>query len=535
MKLIRLTSTENKAMFDNTFNDPISLPANAQVALANVALASEPRSVAIDADNGLVTWTTESSDEVITYENTLTMDAGVYNAGTQQTFMDNLEGDLNDNQETENWNLDTPSHAMMMNTQWTVVENTGNPNVPGQPKKTVDDKKIVIGYRKACTSWLAQEPDSTASPLAKDFVSLNTTIDTSDKYNMVNRTTGAGDEDSYLMAHQPMTWGPGGFAFNLNTISKNGTGPAADLQGVFFGLTTVNHAISKPTTKPTRAECKFGVHCSYADTVEKFVIYKSGVATTTNKVIVSGMNVLIRRDKGILEAYSTTEVNPTGIQWNKLKDTSNQDISLEWNNRDNASSPLYPVVIFYGDAFDTVIEKLSYAPDPYKYFTWRQGKNQLNDCLWDLAPLSPGNKQINFKMELSSDVAVFLGFMSGGLGDFKFPARPAKLQLVNSTDFGWKAIRSWATVGISESFYVQLLSSGCEGYDGLTSGRKNILAVIPKSDDSNLLLYDVANPLFLEIGNAFPITLRNISARVLTEDGGELPTDGLSVMTLLFK
>jgi len=118
MKLIRLTSTENKAMFDNTFNDPISLPANAQVALANVALASEPRSVAIDADNGVVTWTTQSSDEVITYENTLTMDAGVYNAGTQQTFMDNLEGDLNDNQETSSHLVaDQISYWLMVNTQ----------------------------------------------------------------------------------------------------------------------------------------------------------------------------------------------------------------------------------------------------------------------------------------------------------------------------------------------------------------------------------------------------------------------------------
>ena len=536
MKLVRLTSTENKAMFDNTLNDPISLPANAQVALANVALASEPRSVAIDADNGVVTWTTQSSDEIITYENTLTMDAGVYNAGSQQTFMDNLEGDLNDNQETDNWNLDTPSHAMMMNTQWTVVENTGNPDVPGQPtKKAVDDKKIVIGYRKACTSWLAQEPDSTASPLAKDFVSLNTTIDTSGTYNLVNRTAGSGDESSSLMAHQPMTWGPGGFALNLNTIAKDGAGPTSDLQGVFFGLTTVNHAISKPATNPTRAECKFGVHCAYADGVEPFTIYKSGVTTASNTLIVSGMNVLIQRTGGILEAYSTEDVNPTGADWSKIQDTSDEDVSLEWTNRANASAPLYPVVIFYGANDDTVIEKLSYAPDPYKYFTWRQGKNQVNDCLWDLAPLSPDNKQINFKMQLSSDVAVYLGFQSGGLGDFKFPARPANLQLVKSTDFGWKAVRSWATVGISESFYVQLLSAGCEGYDGLTSGRKNILAVIPKSDDANLLLYDVSNPLFLEIGNAFPITLRNISARVLTEDGGELPTDGLSVMTLLFK
>ncbi len=534
MKLIRLTSTENKAMFDNTFNDPISLPANAQVALANVALASEPRSVAIDADNGVVTWTTQSSDEVITYENTLTMDAGVYNAGSQQTFMDNLEGDLNDNQETGNWNLDTPSHALMMNTQWAVVENTGNPNVPGQnTKKAVDDKKIVIGYRKACTSWLAQEPDTTASPLTKDFVSLNTTVSTANTYNRVERTAGSGDELSYLAGHQPMSWGPGGFALRLHTLSDAGA-PAADVQGVFFGLTTTNHSISKPVTQPTRAECKFGIHCAYADTSQTYTIYQSGTPTVSNRVIAAGDSVLIQRTEGELEAYVNADYTDlTG--WDKIQDSSDEDVSLEWTNRANASAPLYPVVIFYGDATDTKIEQLSYAPDPYKFFTWRSGKNQESDCLWDLTPLAPENREINFKMQLSSDVAEYLGFQSGGLGDFKFPARPANLQLVSSTNFGWKAVRSWATVGISESFYVQLLSAGCEGYDGLTSGRKNILAVIPKSDDSNLLLYDVANPLFLEIGNAFPITLRNISARVLTEDGGELPTDGLSVMTLLFK
>jgi len=536
MKLIRLTSTENKAMFDNTFNDPISLPANAQVALANVALASEPRSVAIDANNGVVTWTTESSDGIISYENTLTMDAGVYNAGTQQTFMDNLEGDLNDNQETSSHLVaDQISYGLMVNTQWTVVENTGNPDIPGQTAKTVDDKKIVIGYRKACTSWDAKEPGVTpaVSPLVKDFVSLNTTIDTTGQYNMVNRATGNGDEESYLMAHQPMTWGPGGFAFNLNTIAKD-TGPASTVQGVFMGLTTINHATSKPTTKPTRAECKFGIHCPYADGSEPYVIYKSGVATTTNAIIAAGDSVLINRSKGTLTGYVNDDFLDID-NWTELQDTSDEDVTLDWKYRDNASAPLYPVVIFYGANDDTVIEQLSYAPDPYKYFTWRQGKNQESDCLWDLFPLSPENRRINFKMQISEDVAEYLGFQSGGLGDFKFPARPANLQLVSSTSFGWKAVRSWATVGISESFYVQLLSAGCEGYDGLTSGRKNILAVIPKSDDSNLLLYDVANPLFLEIGNAFPITLRNISARVLTEDGGELPTDGLSVMTLLFK
>jgi len=535
MKLVRLTSTENKAMFDNTLNDPISLKAGASVALANLALASEQRSVAIDAGNGIVTWSTFSSDVEVGDDNTLTLDAGVYNAGTEGAFMDNMTGDLNDNQKTENFLDGLGNHGLMMNTQWSVVENTGQPNAPGAPPRLVDDKKIIIGFRKACTSWLGKEPDSDASPLAKDFVSLNTTASTANQYNRVERTAGSGDDLSNLVGHIPMSWGPGGFGLRLHTLSDVGA-PAADVQGVFFGLTSINHAVSKPATQPTRAECKFGVHCAYADTSQTYTIYQSGTATASNKIIAAGDSVFIRRDEGILQAYVAADY--LDDSWAAIGDGGDDsELSTDWNQKDNASAPLYPVVIFYGAAANTKIEQLSYGPDPYKFYTWRNGENQTSDCLWDPFWGTGGQDEIDFKMQLSPDVATFLGFMSGFLGDFKFPPSNYSTQsrLVSAESFGWKAVRSYADAGISESFYVQLLSVGCEGYDGLKNGRENILAVIPKSDASNQLLYDVANPLFLEIGNAFPISLRNISARVLTEDGGELPTDGLSVMTLLFK
>jgi len=533
MKLVRLTSTENRAMFDNTLNDPISLPANAQVALSNVALASKPRSLVVDADNGVVTFnqgTIASPNDVL--ESSFTLEAGLYNAGNEAAFMEGMEADLNDAQSTDEWEaaLDAEG-SLMMNTQWAVVENKGGANVPGAGKKLVDDDKVVIGFRKACTNnsgkTSATDP---IVPATRDFVSSNVTVaatPTTSYYNDLKRTAGSGDEASYMVGHTPMGWGPGGFALVLDTITDAGGGAAADVQGVFIGLTRINHAANG--TAPTRAECKFGIHSSFLG--QSYKIYKDNVVTDGIESVAAGEAVLIRRNKGTYEAWiADTDSTAAGLpEFDKING------ELEYTYRDNAVSPLYPVIIFYGLAADTQVSAMSYSPDPYLFMSRNKGVESIFPCLWDRFDIH-GEDKLNLEIILSQDVAEYLGFLSGGLGDFRFPSGPTgSTRLVSRNNFGWKAARAFDVTGRSESFYVQLLSNGCEGYDGLKRGRENILAVIPKSDTSNILLYDVSNPLFLEIGNAFPITLRNISARVLTEDGGELATDGLSVMTLLYK
>ena len=264
---------------------------------------------------------------------------------------------------------------------------------------------------------------------------------------------------------------------------------------------------------------------------QSYKIYKDNVVTDGVESIAAGEAVLIRRNKGTYEAWiADTDSTAAGLpEFDKING------ELEYTYRDNAVSPLYPVIIFYGATADTQVSAMSYSPDPYLFMSRNKGVESIFPCLWDRFDIH-GEDKLNLEIILSQDVAEYLGFLSGGLGDFRFPSGPTgSTQLVSRNNFGWKAARAFDVTGRSESFYVQLLSNGCEGYDGLKRGRENILAVIPKSDTSNILLYDVSNPLFLEIGNAFPITLRNISARVLTEDGGELATDGLSVMTLLYK
>ena len=47
--------------------------------------------------------------------------------------------------------------------------------------------------------------------------------------------------------------------------------------------------------------------------------------------------------------------------------------------------------------------------------------------------------------------------------------------------------------------------------------------------------YDTANPLFIDLRNMAPISIRNIRARELREDYSPLSISGACVMTLLVK
>jgi len=62
-------------------------------------------------------------------------------------------------------------------------------------------------------------------------------------------------------------------------------------------------------------------------------------------------------------------------------------------------------------------------------------------------------------------------------------------------------------------------------YDGLTSTRRNIVAIIPNqvSSSSEKLLYSVPNPIMLDIDNLYEMNLNSIRARIMSgDDAGSL-------------
>ena len=86
---------------------------------------------------------------------------------------------------------------------------------------------------------------------------------------------------------------------------------------------------------------------------------------------------------------------------------------------------------------------------------------------------------------------------------------------------------------IADAFLIELLNLKCESYDGFLKQRKNILAVIPKSNANGEVIYETNTPFFIDLNNAKDLLLRNLKCRVVRPDYSVLKMRGLATMVLL--
>ena len=87
------------------------------------------------------------------------------------------------------------------------------------------------------------------------------------------------------------------------------------------------------------------------------------------------------------------------------------------------------------------------------------------------------------------------------------------------------ATNPFNALSIPSTLLVELLNIKLNSYDGLTSTRRNIVAIIPNqvSSSSEKLLYSVPNPIMLDIDNLYEMNLNSIRARIMSgDDAGSL-------------
>ena len=127
-------------------------------------------------------------------------------------------------------------------------------------------------------------------------------------------------------------------------------------------------------------------------------------------------------------------------------------------------------------------------------------------------------------------VAEYLGFESSDLN-------PQNLVRTNGQFIATKTLDNIVS---SDSFIIELLNIPIESYDSLSRGRKNILAVAPITErimDANtgIIDYSPNEMFFISLKNRNPLSLRNIKARVTSETGNAISTEGVSTMTLVVR
>ena len=521
MKIVRLIEDggNTTAYFDNTFNDEINLKPFSEVALASIAINTNPAEIEITDNNSNIYEDTIGDIAVI---------QGTYNYDNFDDLMFSIETSMNDTMGLKS-NIAGKAEA---HTPWPEVGRQWACSEDKDSTGFSKDGKVSIGFRCANYEGAAAE----AWNAKQVAVGGETGIDATVKRNGGD----AGEQDATLASKIHLTWGVGRFYVKIDTINEDA---GAEDMGIYIGLTKINHA--KLGTHPTIDECVFGIQARNPDVAymlnQGAEFYEDGNQAATGATVTQGDIIGFERYDGKIYAVqyafnAGADVAPTRMVMTAVEEAV--ETALPWSANTDAANPLFPVIIMLGEAADAVVDHVQISPDAFVLFTEKTYTPIIKtNGKWGMQ--NNDEKQMSYldfqdgNSGSSRNLSTFLGYQGSRQPNENAPDNG--LSTMDAEVFSWNAGKLFAPSLQGQGYYVELMTGTCEGYDGMSHQRKNVLAVIPESDSDNKLLFQPAFPTFLEMNNSHPLVLRNIRARVLQADGSALPVRGFNSMTLLFK
>ena len=486
MKLIRLSTTDKNAYFDNSYSD-LTIKANSKIALQNVALETLTRKIEISPANQRIRYKFDTK----TGEQFFDLQETEYTESNYQNLFDEITRKLNANVNT------TP---VLSSTSKSFQANQGI----GQECKSFVNRnnKVEIGYKYG--KEIAFE----------DIAGYANVDENSGEFNSsttANTTTNA----NHTFSTEYIAKGGGIFHTQIRTLTQDGADINAN--GFIIGLTSVN-----PNSGISNSDIEIAIHATYNGSVYRTTKDNTGVFTdsTTNAETFSTYsrndNVCIRISEGnlIAEVYKQ---DANGIRSRVELTTQPYDSETE----------LYPFIIFRGKDTISKCRNVVYTSSPYEYIHIKGTELELE------APKPPSNANTertvllkfqdnNGNPEMS--LAEFLGYNY----DNYSVAKQKEYQFESENVFDYN--------DVSDAFVIELLNLDVDSYDAI-GRRTNLLAVIPATDNNNnnQVIYDTKYPVFLDLKNNQDRILYNIQARILKPDLSPIITRGLSTLTILIK
>lgn len=477
MKLLRLHSSNENALFDADFQNPLILKENAKIAFQNLSIESVNKQIEITSSNNKINFGITSGDD-----NQIELANDTYDRTNVNNLFDDMALKMNRKLEMATKHIGV---------QWFVTQTTG--------------EKTNIEYKR-----------SGLNEFANDWV-LSNVRRVGGAWDATAAQTSANTNSGYLTKR--MNKGCASFRAKIHRLNPIGANPIAQ-QGFIIALLTSNPANLGRDILDT--DFKFAIHAPGEGELYRY--YIDGVQYTSTTTVeqsnpVSDENndyLQLSIDEGRVRGRVYTLSSPNGII---LTDGANP-LNIEYDG----SADYYPVMIFRGDSTQAALNSLRFtqllkASSPAQEF----GEITL---LATQPPVKGSQNVYNFLDFNAVELSRFLGY------DFvRYPR--TGLTLGPSSGYQYLAEKAFSSTIISDAFIVELLNLSVDGFDSYTKSKKNIIAVIPATDKDNLILYDAKQLVFLDLSNSAPITLRNLKARVVYTDYTSLQITGIATLTLV--
>ena len=495
MKIVRLTTKDPNSYFDNIFNDNLVLKPNSKIALQSLALQTQENKILLDDSNDFITYQIVDGEG----QQTVFLPQDIYDENNYRDLFNAIQNRLNDNTDVD-YSPGATVYIKNYGLEWKASEDKEN-------KFFV--KYEIGGYGEFRDKWKYDNTKVEVLPASGIW---------RQKANQPNND----QNDRNVAFPEYLARGCGFIRCRTNIFDIPNPLEQPEDNGYIVGLSPVD--FSKQSTPPTQNQIQHGiqVHCK-ADGTRIYSVISYGTVTEIPAAICTPQfigNSSPRND------YQEVIINGGEIEFNIWQSQSPggdfdfRRISLDIEEYDD-NQKLYPFVIFRGGNCNLL--KLNITPSPYSSID-----SSIRDTSLDVIPVPNVPPQVtNNFISFASSLATFLGFENPRIPQTGF------LQVAEPT---YTAYNKFQALDVADCFLVELLNLKVDSYDGLKEQRKNILSFIPQSNAvDNVLIYEVNNPIFIDLNNASEILLRNLRLRVVKNDYSVLEMRGEATMVLLIQ
>jgi len=484
MRLLRLTTENENAIFDATFNEDFVVPKDAKIALQNVSVEAKTDTITIDSQNSTIRYQVSSYGET-----TVTLTNGVYTGSNATDLFDDIQDRLNANTGfvellNNRRELGMEWRCQLNNQQKVVIEYELGEVGEFEEQWLYDDTKVKR-FTSAGGLWskLTGEPAGTgvdANMIYPFFISRGCGFTRGKIYTLENAGATIADENGFLI----------GLSNTLITDNSQ-----LEIGNITYGL-RVN--IDAGGTR------SYGWIENGVETPSAVTVGYVGDGDVNNDFI----EVEISNGKVRANCYKAgMGVTPTVIK--------------EWDY--TAGSELYPVNVFFGERADARMNNVKVTDSPYATSTFKGDNNNPTEL--HAPPTPQRNAGPNFLDLGSQSLTEFLNFAQQ-----RTPLGNITVPLVSAI---YPASKAFNPKVVADAFLVELLNIPLDSYDSLVKQRKNLLAVVPQSDKEGVVIYEPSTPFFIDVKNDTDQLLRTIRARIVNADYTPFEMKGLATLTIL--
>ena len=513
VKLIRITTNKEDGTFDTAFRSPLNVKENSKIALQNLIMAVENKEIIIDQTNDQMFFSVSGGTVRNIFLTRASYDK-VNSLSLIQDIADKLNGGL------------VFASGKELGCQWKASFGT---------RLTIQNNFSAIG--SYVTEFSQNAPtDAAGNPR---LVALSSGTNPLFVMSQNGLATGGGasrsDNNSTNFLDEPICKGTGFWRAKIHTLVDEAS---VDTSGFILGLVKGDVSSFFQGNPPIAAnnflekDMFFGVHINQVGQPIRLVkegnfsntaftptglgLY-AGEGDNNNAVIsMEVLNNIIR-----IKAYYN---GGEAILGSISSTVSGQNLNIGTQN-------YTPFITYRGAHNNTRTKKHQYLQDPYV----KNPNDSIESHDAQLGAINPPPNQqgagVNKKTKqeigfTSSVLANELGYVPQ-----RFP--PESSQLLNT--LVWTANNDFNILTVNDNYMVILDNHYLDSYDSLDKGQRNLLAVLPVKDDIGAIRFDSQYPIFVDLNNKLPITMRNIKLRVIRADGTQVDSIGLSTATLLIQ